>query len=130
VLVLGHPNGLVQRATGLCDAQLLALTGPAVEALVEGSGAYHAATIPARIYGGHPGSIPSFGGEALVVTLADEPDERVYRLTRSILEQVDILSRLHPALSELTAERLAPGAGLLPIHPGSARYLRERGLIE
>lgn len=130
VLVVGHPSGLVQRATGLCEARLVPVTGPAVEALVAGSGAYHSASVPGRMYATHLTDVPSFGGEALVVTLADEPEERVYRLARSAFEQIELLSRLHPALSRLTAEHLIPSTSLLPLHPGASRYLRERGLME
>jgi TRAP transporter TAXI family solute receptor len=130
ILVLGHPNGLVQRATALCNARLLALAGPRIDALVAGSDSYHTATIPGGMYANHPADVPSIGGEALVVTLAVQPEDRVYHLTRSVFEQADLLSRLHLALSALTAKRLVPTPSLLPIHPGTARYLRERGLME
>jgi TRAP transporter TAXI family solute receptor len=127
LLMLGQPNGFVQRATLDCGARIVPLQGPTIDRLTAGPGVYEPAVIPGGLYVHHPRDVPTLAARAMVVTIADQPEQWVYSFTRSAFGQADLLSRLHPALGGLTDTAMVPKSVHPPIHPGALRYLREVG---
>jgi TRAP-type uncharacterized transport system substrate-binding protein len=55
------------------------------------------------------------------------PDQLVLELTRSLFAAVPELAAAHPAAAEIDPDR-GPSASV-PLHPGAARYYRERELL-
>jgi TRAP transporter TAXI family solute receptor len=58
---------------------------------------------------------------------ADIPDEAVYKITRTIFENLAALHEIHKATREVTLDNALTGLGA-PLHPGAARYYREQGI--
>jgi uncharacterized protein len=73
-LQVGHPSGWVQEATLACDARLMPVTGPKIDAIIEKYSYYEKVPISGGLYLDHPADIPSFGTRALLVTTAEAPD--------------------------------------------------------
>jgi uncharacterized protein len=130
LLNVGHPNGWVQEATLACDAVLVAVDGPKIDALVKKHAAYDKAVIPGGIYQDHPEETPSFGARALVVTTAGQTDDVVYALARVVFEDFATLAQLVPALADLTEAMALPTGQPAPTHAGAERYFREHGLMQ
>lgn len=57
----------------------------------------------------------------------DIPEDLVYRITKTIFENVDYLHNSLDALKYVSLERAIPGI-TVPLHPGAIRYYVERGL--
>lgn len=129
VLAIGHPALVVQEVTGLCDAVLVPVTGPAVEAVIASDPAYFATVIPGGLYRGIPADVPTFGVGATVVTRADVPEEVVYTVTRAIFQDFDTLVGLNPALGTLDRDQMIRRGLTAPLHPGAERYYREQGWL-
>ncbi len=130
LLKVGHPNGWVQEATLACDAVLVAIDGPKIEALVERHLYYDTAVIPGGMYQGNPQDTPSFGARALLMTTAEQPDDVVYALTRAVFDDFATFVQLVPALATLSKERALPINRPTTTHPGAERYFREKGLLK
>jgi TRAP transporter TAXI family solute receptor len=129
VYAAGNPNGIVQDAIGRCGGRLVAMNGPAVEALLARHPEYTRAVIPAGLYPGHGADIPTFGARATLVTTAAAPDEVVYEVARAVLEHFDDFTRLHAAFAPLDPREMVRAAIRAPLHPGAERYYRERGWL-
>jgi TRAP transporter TAXI family solute receptor len=87
-------------------------------------------TLPAGSYPGLSASIDSVGSWAFVMARPTLPGETAYRLARALHRGEAELARLLPQASETTAANTVaavPRADL--IHPGTARYLRDTGLL-
>ena len=56
-------------------------------------------------------------------------EELIYDVTRSLFDNLDDFKRLHPALGDLTPERMMTDGLSAPVHPGAVRYYRERGMM-
>jgi hypothetical protein len=84
---------------------------------------YGSRVVPASTYGTDP--VETLGVPNYLVVRAGMPAELVYHLTRLLLERRADLARAHPA-----ADRLSPRSAIntapLSLHPGAARYYRER----
>lgn len=70
--------------------------------------------------------VPAISMVAIFVTSSKMSDEVVYTMTKGVLENLEALKALHPALAMLTTETMLKGL-TAPIHPGAMRYYRESG---
>lgn len=129
VYAAGHPNGIVQDAIRRCGGRLVAMSGPPVETLLVHHSEYARAVIPAGLYPDHNVDVPTFGTRATLVTTAAVPDDVVYEVVRAVFERFDDFTRLHPVFAPLDAREMARVANRAPLHPGAARYYRERGWL-
>lgn len=67
--------------------------------------------------------------QAEAVSSADLAETLVYDVTRAVFEGLDALREAHPALGGLDPAAMLEGLSA-PLHPGAARYYRERGWVE
>lgn len=91
---------------------------------VNGSGAWEGA--PAA------GLRSVFGMEpvtAEVVSGADVAEDLVYDTVKLVFENLETLRSAHPAFGDLAPAAMLEGLAA-PLHPGAARYYRERGWLE
>ena len=127
--IVGHPNGSIQEATTTTDANLIPVSGPEVDALVEENPYFAKAVIPGGMYAGNPDDTETFGVRATLVTTADVPDEAVYQLTKAVFENFEDFQKLHPAFASLQKEEMVTEALSAPLHPGAEKYYKEAGLM-
>ena len=113
------PGESVLTATG-SGARLVDLEGPSIERLRLRYPFLQSTLIPGGTYPGQVNPIRTLGVDLLLVCRADLDDKVVYRLAKAYFEA---LQRSAPA----TDFERAP-ATPIPLHPGAARYYRERAL--
>ncbi|MTI45728.1 hypothetical protein JM93_00643 [Roseibium hamelinense] len=124
--LVGHPSALTQETISSCEAVLVNATGPEIEKLVADRPYYRTATIPAGMYNNED-DITTFGVGATFVSSADVPDEVVYTLVKSVFEDFDSFTKLHPAFANLKEEEMIKDSLSAPLHPGAEKYYKERG---
>jgi len=61
IYTVGHPNGSIQEATTACDANLVNVTGPAIDKLIADNNYYRKAVIPGGMYRGNADDVTTFG---------------------------------------------------------------------
>jgi len=130
VYTVGHPSGSIQEATTACDSVLVTVDGPDVDKLIADNSFYRAATIPGGMYRGNDADVATFGVGATFVTSADVSDEAVYTVVSSVMENIDDFKKLHPAFANLDPKEMATAGLSAPLHPGAAKYYKEKGWIE
>jgi TRAP transporter TAXI family solute receptor len=127
--IVGHPNGSIQEATTTVDANLIPVSGPEVDALVEENPYFSKAVIPGGMYPGNPDDTATFGVRATLVTTAAVSEEAVYQLVKAVFENFEEFKQLHPALGLLDKQEIVTGGLSAPLHPGAERYFKEAGLM-
>ncbi|MEP2533116.1 TAXI family TRAP transporter solute-binding subunit [Shimia sp.] len=130
VYTVGHPSGSIQEATTACDSVLVTVDGDAVAGLVSDNSFYRTATIPGGMYRGNDADTATFGVGATFVTSADVSDDAVYAVVSSVMENIEDFKKLHPAFANLDPKEMATAGLSAPLHPGAAKYYKEKGLIE
>lgn len=83
-------------------------------------------TIPAGTYRGQDEPVTTVAVDNLLVVREDLDEALVHDLTRLLFESLDDLARTHVAARGI--DPTAAGAAPVPLHPGAARYYRERGI--
>ncbi|HEY0855774.1 MAG TPA: TAXI family TRAP transporter solute-binding subunit [Albitalea sp.] len=126
---VGHPSANIQDPTTTCGAKLVPLTGPAVDKLVAGAPYYAKVEIPGGLYAGNPNPTPTYGVLATFVTSAKVADATVYEMVKAVFENFDEFKKLHPAFANLDPKRMVKDGNSAPLHPGAAKYYKEKGWL-
>ena len=126
---VGHPNGALKEAATSCDAQLVSVTGEAIDKLVAEHPYYAKATIPGGLYKGSDNPTETFGVYATLVTSADVEEDKVYAVVKAVFDNFARFKRLHPAFANLKEEEMIKNALSAPLHEGAVRYYKERGWL-
>jgi uncharacterized protein len=124
---VGHPSAAIQDPTTACGAKLIALTGPAVDALVSQHPYYAKATIPGGMYANNPNPTETYGVLATLVTSAKASDDTIYALVKAVFDNLDEFKKLHPAFAHLDPKEMIKNGLSAPLHPGAIRYYKEKG---
>lgn len=124
---VGHPSAAIQDPTIACGAKLIALTGPAVDALVKDHPYYARATIPGGMYANNPNPTETYGVLATVVTSAKVSDATVYALVKAVFDNFDEFKKLHPAFANLDPKDMITKGLSAPLHPGAIKFYKEKG---
>lgn len=127
---VGHPSANIQDPTTSCGAQLVSITGPAVDKLVADKPYYAKATIPGGLYPNNPNPAQTYGVLATVVASSKAPADTVYQVVKAVFDNFDEFKKLHPALANLTPEAMVKNGNSAPLHEGAAKYYKEKGWIK
>jgi TRAP transporter TAXI family solute receptor len=127
---VGHPSANIQDPTTTCGAQLIPLTGPAIDKLVHAHPYYAYATIPGGMYANNPQPTQTYGVLATLVTSSKVSPDIVYTITKAVFDNLDEFKKLHPAFAHLDAAHMVKDGLSAPLHEGAARYYREKGLMK
>lgn len=126
---VGHPSANIQDPTTTCGAQIIELTGPAVDGLVEKHPYYAKVNIPGGLYPNNENDIPTYGVLATFVSSEDVKDDVVYEVVKAVFNNFEDFKRLHPALNHLVKEDMVKNGLSAPLHPGAERFYKEQGLL-
>ena len=89
---------------------------------------YIGATIPANTYSGQDADVATVAVVNFAVTHEGVSEEMVYQMTKQMFENLQSLVSAHKAAAEIKLEKALEGMPV-PLHPGAARYYKEKGLM-
>ena len=90
---------------------------------------YVTAVIPANTYQGQSADVQTVAVGNFLVTHAGVSDEIAYQMTKQLFENLDQMVAAHKAAKDITLKDAIAGMPV-PLHPGAARYYKEKGLIK
>lgn len=89
------------------------------------------ADMPAGSYTGQDEAYRVPTSTTILIANADVPDEVIYQVTRALVERQEDVAAAFPALQHWDPQAGAqPDQAVIELHPGAARYYRERGWID
>ncbi len=130
VFAAGHPNGSIQEVTTTCDTNLIPVTGPKIQKLIDDNSYYAKAIIPGGMYNGNPDDIETFGVKATFVTSENVSEDMIYQIVRAVFENFDSFKTLHFVFATLNKEKMITDGLTAPLHKGAEKYFKEVGLIK
>jgi len=129
LFAVGHPSANIQDPTTTCGARLVSITGPEIDKLVARYPYFAKTTIPGGLYPNNPNDVETFGVLATFVTSAKVPEETVYLVVKAVFDNIEEFKKLHPALANLKPANMTKDGLAAPLHPGAAKYFKEKGLL-
>ena len=130
IFTTGHPYRLLTQVSSKCALRILPLNGPVIESLLKDSLTYCRTIIPGGLYYGLNDPVESFGVVATLVSSRKVDKEIVYRVVKSIFENLDEFKETNPLLGSLTRINMARQYRFAPLHSGSIKYFQETGLFD
>lgn len=94
-----------------------------------GEAAYATGVIPANTYNGQTTDVPTVIVQNYLVTHEGVPTDTVYKMTKSMFENLDAMIASHAAAKAIDKDKAGKGSPV-PLHPGAEKYYREAGLIK
>ncbi|MBK1670784.1 C4-dicarboxylate ABC transporter substrate-binding protein [Rhodovibrio sodomensis] len=125
----GDPVGAITQtfATMGDGATLLAFTDAQAEQADGGMGLWTRYVIPGGTYPGVESDVRTIAQPNFLATHRDLPEEDVYKITKTIYENLAFLQNIHPATDAMALENAIAGLPA-PLHPGALRYYEEQGI--
>jgi len=123
----GMPQVMVDlnRTIGI---RLLPLSSSAVTTLRTRYPFFNSVVVSPQDLPGQDGEVQTLGVDTLLVCRQDLTEERVYQLARGFFEVSREMAKTPGAFPVFDADRAA--ATPIPLHPGAARYYREREVLQ
>ncbi len=84
--------------------------------------------LPANTYKGQTAAVPTLAVMAVWATHADLSEPLAYEVTKALYENINIMGQVHVQGKNISLST-ATAVGTAPLHPGAARYFREKGAL-
>lgn len=125
----GTPTGAVTRAIAAMGdkVKLLEFTDEQAAKADGGLGLWTEYIIKAGTYPGQEKDLKTIAQPNFLAVRADVDEESVYKITKTIYENLPFLNAIHKATSVMQLEKAIAGLPM-PLHPGAVRYFKEAGL--
>lgn len=125
----GLPNpGILDIATSQ-EITIVPIEGELLKILDKETPFFVATVIPKGTYKGQDHDVSSVGIPNFLIVRADLDEKTVYEITKAMFENLDRLVQAHAAAKGIKLEYATKGLPV-PLHPGAAKYYREKGLIK
>jgi TRAP transporter TAXI family solute receptor len=126
----GTPTSAVTRAIAAMGdkVKLLEFTEEQAKKADGGLGLWTEYIIKAGTYPGQDKDIKTIAQPNFLAVRADVDEEAVYKITKTIYENLPFLNAIHKATAVMQLEKAIAGLPM-PLHPGALRYFKEAGLV-
>jgi TRAP transporter TAXI family solute receptor len=121
------PSPAVQRVMKAPGVFLVPIRRSEVEKIRTHHPFLRSTSTPARMYG-NDAELETVGTDMLLACRDDLPEELVYWVTRTLFESLPDLAASYSLLRQVDLQQLS--ASPIPLHPGAARFYRERELFQ
>jgi uncharacterized protein len=118
--------GFVQMA-GSVDLNFLPLPLEAQKKIVAQDPAYFIGSLPADTYRGQANATPMAGMSYTLICSPALTDEFMYKATKAVFENLDFITSASANFKQTQLANVYQGMPV-PIHPGAAKYFKEKGI--
>jgi len=109
------------------DIHILSFTPEQTEKILAYNKTYSAVELAGGVYRGVDQAVPTIGVWNVMICQASLNTDLVYSLVKALYDHNDYLLKIHPSASYTTpanAVKYSP----IPLHPGTIKYLQEKGV--
>lgn len=124
-ITAGTPTGAVEALSVQNDIIILPIAEDKIQALVNKYPYYAEDTIPTGTYK-IKSEVKTVAVKAMLVVKKDLDEDLVYEMTKAVYENTDQIT--HAKGDFITAETALEGLGDMEVHPGAAKYFKEKGV--
>lgn len=126
-VVAGYPTASVMDLATTKDITLMNFDKKFLEDLRKQHPYFVESVIPANTYRGITADTTTPAVMAILITRDDLPTDTIYQFTKAMYENIADVHASHAMGKEINLETALNGL-TLPLHPGAAKYFKEKGL--
>ena len=124
---VGPPTSSIMDLATTHDIHIISLTPAQVEKVLAANETYSAVELAGGTYNGVEAAVPTIGVWNVMICQASLPEDLVYQLSKALFENNDYLVKIHPSAAYTTPQN-AVKYSPIPLHPGTVKYLKEKGI--
>jgi uncharacterized protein len=109
------------------DINIIGVTPQETEKILTANPIYSSVELAGGIYRGVDEPVSTIGVWNVMICQASLDTEMVYNLVKALFEHQDYLVKIHPSAAYTTPEN-AVKYSPIPLHPGTIKYLEEKGI--
>jgi TRAP transporter TAXI family solute receptor len=109
------------------EIQILGFTPEQTQKILAANETYSAVELAGGVYRGIDKPVSTIGVWNVMICQASLDTEMVYNLVKALFEHNDYLQKIHPSAAYTTPEN-AVKYSPIPLHPGTIKYLEEKGI--
>jgi TRAP transporter TAXI family solute receptor len=126
-VVAGYPVSSIMDLATTKDITLVSFDDATMAKLTKEFPYFVKSTIPANTYKGVTQATQTPAVMALLVVDEKVPEDVVYKFTKALWENIDVVHKAHAKGKEINLKSALNGV-TVPLHPGAAKYYKEKGL--
>jgi hypothetical protein len=109
------------------DITVIPFTPEQTEKILASNKTYASVDLAGGIYRGIDTPVPTIGVWNVMICQKSLDTDLVYKLVKALFEHNDYMRKIHPSASYTTPEN-AVKYSPIPLHPGTIKYLKEKGI--
>jgi uncharacterized protein len=109
------------------DIEIISFTPEQAKKVLAANKSYSYVELAGGVYRGVDKPVPTIGVWNVMICQKSLPTDLVYELVKALYEHNDYLLKIHPSASYTTPEN-AVKYSPIPLHPGTIKYLKEKGI--
>jgi TRAP transporter TAXI family solute receptor len=129
LITAGVPTAAVTDFAQSHALKVIPLSGPEIAELQKQQPYYANVTMPANSYKGQTAPVETLAVMAVWTTHDAVPDNVAYEVTKALYENIAIMGQVHVQGKNISLAT-ATAVGTAPIHPGSLKYFKEKGIVK
>ena len=129
LITAGVPTSAITDFAQSHALKIIPLSGPEIVALQKEQPYYANVKLPANTYKGQTTAVDTLAVMAVWATHDAVPEAMAYEVTKALYENVAIMGQVHVQGKNISLST-ATAVGTAPLHPGAARYFREKGALK
>lgn len=125
----GYPSAAFLDAAQTIDTTFLGVNDAALKKVQKVNSGFVRHQLPANLYRGQTKPVPTMATQSMLITNTSVTDDEAYFITKTIVENLNTIKKVHASVKHVTPEFMArPPA--IELHPGAARYYKEKGYLK
>jgi len=129
LITAGVPTAAVTDFAQSHALKVIPLSGPEIAELRKQQPYYAEVPLPANTYKGQTAAVPTLAVMAVWTAHDAVPEGVAYEVTKALYENTAIMGQVH-AQGKNISLTTATAVGTAPLHPGSVRYFKEKGIVK
>lgn len=129
LITAGVPTAAVTDFAQSHALKVIPLSGPEIGELRKQQPYYAEVPLPANTYKGQTAAVPTLAVMAVWATHEALPEAVAYEVTKALYENTAIMGQVHVQGKNISLGT-AMAVGTAPLHPGAARYFKEKGVLK
>jgi hypothetical protein len=124
---VGPPTSSIMDLATTHDIHMIAFTPEQVAKIVAANETYTGVDLAGGTYKGVDDVVPTIGVWNVMICQSTLSEDLVYQLSKVLFENNDYMVKIHPSAAYTTPENAAKYSPI-PLHPGTIKYLKEKGV--
>lgn len=124
---VGPPTSSIMDLSTTHDIRIIPFTKKEIDKVTSAYQYYSPSALAKGMYKGVDKDVPTISVWNVVICTRTLPEDLVYNLVKAVFEHQDYLVKVYPGAKDTIPENTVKFSPI-PLHPGSVKYLKEKGL--